>query len=77
MYKLRRVGKIIENNLTSNFKMPQRSGNDPKRYFMSYELKLKNIERFLFACEQLLKKQNRKKFLYRTPTENKKMDSVK
>jgi len=40
--------------------------------WMSYDLKPRNVERRLFACEQLLKRQRRKGFLHRIITEDEK-----
>ena len=40
--------------------MIQKQGN-----WVPYELKLRDIERRLFACEQLLERQRRKEFLHR------------
>ena len=43
--------------------MIQKQGN-----WMSYELKPRDVERRLFACEQLLERQRRKEFLHRIVT---------
>jgi len=47
--------------------MIQKRGN-----WVPYELKLRNVERRLFACEQLLERQRRKGFLHRIVTGNEK-----
>ena len=43
--------------------MIQKQGN-----WVPYELKLRDVERRLFACEQLLERQRRKGFLHRIMT---------
>jgi len=47
--------------------MIQKQGN-----CVPYDLKLRDVERCLFACEQLLERQRRKGFLYRIVTEDEK-----
>jgi len=47
--------------------MIQKQGN-----WVPYELKPRDVERRLFACEQLLERQRRKGFLYRIVTGNEK-----
>jgi len=47
--------------------MIQKQGN-----WVPYELKPRDVEQRLFACEQLLKRQRRKRFLHRIVTEDEK-----
>ena len=73
MSKSRRIGTIIGSDSTSHSKrlkamgMIQKQGN-----WVPYELKPKEVERRLFACEQLLERQRRKGFLHRIMTEDEK-----
>ena len=52
--------------------MIQKQGN-----WVPYELKLRDVERRLFACEQLLERQRRKGFLHRIVDWGRKMGSLR
>ncbi|GBP41563.1 Mariner Mos1 transposase [Eumeta japonica] len=57
--------RIIGSDGTSHFKTPESHGNDSEtRTLVPYELKPRDIERCLFASEQLLARQRRKGFLH-------------
>jgi len=57
--KSRRIGTIIGSDSTSHFKTPQSHGNDSeaRKLGAGDELKPRDVERRLFACEQLLERQ--------------------
>lgn len=58
--------KVTQQAISQRLKtlgMVQKQGN-----WVPYELKPRDVERRLFACEQLLKRQNRKGFLHRIVT---------
>ena len=68
--ELARLLGVIQQAISKRLKakeMIQKQGN-----WVSYELKPRNVERRLFACEQLLERQRQKGFLHRIVTGNEK-----
>ena len=71
--KARGACRIIGGNSTSRFCTIESHGNDStQRNWMPYELKLRDVERRFFTCEQLIQRQQRKGFLHRIVTGDKK-----
>jgi len=67
----RRIGRMIGNDTTSHFKTPESHGDDSETRKLD-DLKPRDVERRLFAYEQLLERQRRKGFLHHIVTEDEK-----
>jgi len=65
----RRIGRIIGSDSTSHFTTPESHGNVSEIRKLPYDSKPRDIERRLYACEQVLERQRRKGFLHRIVTE--------